>query len=377
MRTLTWAVTDQSRRIVSELPVYEKCTIELRWLDKSAWSITCPIDSAPAAELAGIGYGVAVDLDGTRILAGPVTRWVTEQGADGEETIVISGVDWMGAILESRTVWPLPTGTISTTAISRLNANTYNVPTGPAETVIKNFVTAANTRLPVAGLVIAASQGRGSSLSGASRFHSLAEVVYPLAKLGGIGLKVDLSSTGTLTFDATTPVNRSAYIQLSREMQNVLSATYSQDAPVFTRCVVAGAGEAALRDLVLVIDLNLEGASWPPLEGFVDARDVDAGQLALLQQRGLEFLSENNMQLAVSCEAEDTPQMTFGVHYNLGDQVLALGIVEQVSAVTIEDSSMDGVVIMPSVGSHGADDGALVRHEFARFRHSLASLERR
>lgn len=382
IRYLTWRVLNGSRRVVADLAAYQTATIDLRWLDTSTWAITCQAGTEPAALLAIPGYGITVDLDGQPLLSGPVTRWVTEQTTAGDETVTISGTDYLGRILGTRITWPLPTGTVSTTTISKLAADNYIYPTSgtaPAETVIKHYVTVnAINRLAVPGLTVAATLGRGLPAAGSARFKTLTEVVSSLGDIGKVGVRAPLNEqTGTLTFDVTIPVDRSRSILLTREMQNVSSATYSQDAPLFTRCLVAGAGEAANRDLIQVIDTVAEGL-WPAAEGFVDARDVDAGLTALLIQRGTEFLTENAARTTVSCVAEDSPQMTLGVDYNLGDYVNALGVTEQVRGITIEDTVDDGVTIRPTIGNPaGATDLGAVRAAFETFRRDIKRLERR
>lgn len=382
LRTLDWQITGPNRTVIHDLHPDESSVV-LRWADASTWSVLCPASSPAAAVLALPGHGVAVDLDRTRLIAGPCTSWVLEQGEDGEERVRAEGLDWCGWILTTRQVWPVPAGTIPTATVGTLPAEQHVVPasgTAAAETVVKALVAAhAVNRLPVPGLVLAPDAARGGQVTASARFRPLSEVVWPLCTSGGIGVTCDLDATGRLLFDVTVPVDRSRTILLEREMQNVVAATYSSQPPTFTRCVVAGAGEGAARELIRVIDAAME-AEWPGhvAEGFVDARDVDAGQVGLLQQRGREFLTEHGPRLSVTCVAQDTPQMTYGQDYWLGDLVSALGAAEQVRAVAVEDTPAAGVLVSPTVGPPGgADPLAAVRARFAALTRDIRRLERR
>lgn len=352
-RRLDIAVRDESRDVVGDVARWASATFTLRVNAPGEWTLVLPVLEGAADLLDQPGYGVVVDLDGERLMSGPVTSVQRSRDADGSYSVTVRGTDDLGALLLRSLAWPTPGAAIGSQvddyhAVPAVGATPS---TDDAETVIKAYVSSdAVSRLSLPGLSVATNLSRGSALRGTARYDQLGDLLPALAEQGGLILSVTFGHLdGSLLFDVAEPTDRTGEIILSDDMSNVASWDIVHTAPSATRVVVGGQGELAAREMRLVVDSAAE-ATWGVWEGFLDATDVELGNTVLLDARGAAWLAERGESWAVTAEAQDTPQMTYGVHYELGDLVTALGVADQVRQVEVTDTTEAGVVVRPTVG---------------------------
>jgi hypothetical protein len=253
--------------------------------------------------------------------------------------------------------WPVPGA-----AIGSQGTAAYDVRTGPAETVLKAFVQAnAVTRLGLP-VTVAADQARGAQITGSLRMHPLADRLLPLVDAAALGVTVRQSGTG-LVLDCYTPAVHPR--TLSERSAVVQDWGYSDADPEATRVVVGGEGEGTARVFRLVTDPARETEWADVIEVFRDSRDT--GDLALLDARGAETLTEAAPKAGLKVTLAETSTFRYGKALNVGDRVrLEVGpgvVVEDVlREAVLSWTRADGLEVTPVVGERTDDpDNVLAR----------------
>lgn len=348
--TLSLYARDTALRRTGQIEDFRKIEMPLRFNRTSTWLLE--LDGASdAVSLLGKTDGLIVERDGVTLLSGPVTaRERTSQG--GRSTVVVSGVDdtvW----LERRLALPVPSGPPYTAA-------EYDDRTAVAETVLRHFVDrnlgpAAVTARRLPYLTLPADLGRGLSVRGRGRFHTLLELLQPLALAGGdLGFRI-VQVGGGLEFRVYVPADRTATAVFSEELGNLAGYSYRQGTPPADYVYVGGAGEGTARAFVeggTQADIDVYGR----IELFKDRRD--APDTPTLEQARLEALEESQVPTALSITPIDTAAVAFGVDYNLGDRVTVVvegeqiqDVVREVVLTLVPDR---GEQVAPVVGTPGA-----------------------
>lgn len=253
--------------------------------------LVVPLSSPQAANLMKAGTRVLFEEGGEHLLSGPVDETNLTTSSDSLEVLVLDDACILGGILG----WQVPTA-----PITNQSAAEYRVYTGPAETVVKNIVRENGVnRLQIPGLVVAPSQGRGTTIEGGTtyRMHPVPDRIYPGLDIAGIGLQVRQVGAN-LVFDTYVP--RVYPTVLSVDGRTLKDATHNRKRPRASRVVVGGPGEAKARRYRSVTDTARE-AQWGFLgETFRDARDIQqeegvtswAAVDAQMDGRGRESLIE-------------------------------------------------------------------------------------
>jgi hypothetical protein len=267
--------------------------------------------------------------------------------------------DW--TVLHEVQCWPNPTGTIAQQGAD----SAYFTRSGPAETVLKQLLAPNVTRQGVA-LTIPTTQGRGSSITGKVRFHTVVERLFPAFEQAGLGVRV-VQNGATRTLDVYTPAT---YPQvLTQGSGVVVSGEYELTPPTVTRVLVAAGGEGTARLFRQKVDTAAEALYGIQLPVFRDARDVaadDPDLEAVLTERMDETLAEGAAQASLKCELSETDRFRYGVTFGLGDRVSvelngAPVITDIVRSVAIDWTPADGLRIVPRVGEwNDVADDALV-----------------
>lgn len=229
----------------------------------------------------------------------------------------------------------------------------------PAETLLKQYVTAnAINRLGLP-LTCAPDQGRGANISAALRFHPLYDRIFPSVDGGagletagigvtikqvGAGLVLDVYSTGTV---AKVLTEKSGVIDSWR---------WSREAPTATRAVLAGQGQAELRVFRNYVDTARE-AAWGPayrIERVGDARDEP--DPAVLVTRGQKILADGDRKTGLSVELAETASFRYGKIVKVGDLVrLDLLSGQQIGPLVLEEALLswtrdEGYKVTPKIG---------------------------
>lgn len=341
---------DAALRRTGQVEDFRSLTVPLRFNRTSTWLLELDATS-PAVALLGRTVGLIVERDGVTLLSGPVVSINRESSGD-RDTVTVTGVDdtvW----LERRLALPVPSGPPYTAA-------EYDDKQGPAETVLRWYVDrnlgpAATTARRLPYLTLPGDLARGSTVRGFGRFHTLLELLQPLALAGGdLGFRIVQVGAG-LQFQVYVPTDRTATAVFSRELGNLAAYAYATTAPVADYVIVAGQGEGTLRSFAeggTQADIDVYGR----IEQFRDRRDVD--DPAILPQALTEALAESKPGTALSITPIDTAAVKFGVDYNLGDRVSVLIDGEQIQdvvrEVTLSLTADRGEQIAPLVGTPGA-----------------------
>lgn len=361
--TITVRSSDGSES--SPLEGWTKLSATLRHNVPGSWLL----EGLPSSRrsVLGPGSGIVVRRDGDVLLSGPVFG-LRRVKAKKQDTLELRGPDDL-VDLWDRLAHPEPaTGDYSIAA--------YDVRTGPAETVIKEFVewNAAGSALTprrTAGLSVALDQARGSDVIGRGRNQVLGILAAELALSGGdLGLQVLQDDDGGRTFDVYAPTDRTATALFGVERANVERYDYDLELGDGNFLIVAGGGEEELRVFVEGGDAASVVRWARRSERFVDQRQTtNVDELA--QKRDEELLARADQERA-KLEVIDTRGLGFGSGYGLGDRVTVLVDGEQVQQVIREVEIVaehKGETVKPIVASPGAADlGTGLGRMFARAR---------
>lgn len=331
---------------LGEVTDYASLELVLRYNGVSTFLLTMDGRGPGAALMAGAD-GIVVSRDGVVILSGSVE---TEQRVldNGASRYVVAGKDDTGW-LQFALAMPVPSGPPYT-------ANAYDVRSGKAETVIRQYVDlnlgpGAITARRLTGLTLAADLARGATVYGQARFQTVLELAQELGQAGGLGFRIVQVGLG-LQFQAYVPADRTRTAVFSLGLGNLQGYDYSRSDPTATYAYVAGQGEGTARTIV-------EGGVATTLprrrETFRDQRDTN-DSLALTQSRD-DALTEGGTTNALSLVPIDTASVAFGRDYGLGDRVTVLvdGIQVQdvVREVKLAYAGSGAEQISPTVGTPG------------------------
>ncbi|CAN5751372.1 hypothetical protein BH23CHL7_BH23CHL7_17410 [soil metagenome] len=197
-----------------------------------------------------------------------------------------------------------------------------------AETAMKHYVAAnagpsADAARQIPGLAIAADALRGPTITTSGRYQALADLLAQIGMIGGLGWTTTYDrGSDTITFDVVEGVDRSATVFLDFAFETLESWERLDDATDSkTLAIVAGQGEGTDRDVVVRWS-GAEPTGLARREAFVDARDVELGNTALLEQRGDAFLAAARSERRVEAVMHQHGSFRYGRDFDLGDLVL-------------------------------------------------------
>lgn len=311
-------------------------TAVLRFNKVGSWKVVLPVGHVLAEELKQPGAGLVISNSSGVILSGPTTAVVTNQSTeDVTGTYTITGVD-DSVLLSERLAYPTPS-----TADVTLQTSAYDVRTGVAETVMKQYVDVnigpgAPSVRKIAALTVQANAGLGSSVTTQARFQPLQELFEGLADVAGLGFTIEQSGSN-LQFQVYAPNDRSAYVRLDLDNGRLTKSEYSYSQPKATRAIVGGSGDLTERTFLertTSVSLASEVTWGRRIEVFNDQRST--AETAKLQQYGDELLATDGKTLiSVSISPTDDQSMLFGTDWNLGDKVTCVvGTAELIAVVT-------------------------------------------
>jgi hypothetical protein len=251
--------------------------------------------------------------------------------------------------------WPNPTGTET----QQGDDEVYDTRTGPAETVLKAFVSANlshhPSRLPI---VVPASLGRGASISASLRFHPLRDRLWPAVDAAGITVSVR-QDAATLRLEVDVP---DVYPETLTEASGVVApdSELALTPPTCTRALVLGQGEGLARQVVLVAPGGSRTTRTPLeqewgmiREVVIDARDTN--DPAVLAVRGAQAIAEGAPQAKGTVRLSETEDFRYGVAVNLGTTVTVElngqpAITDRVREVTLAWDAESGLSVTPAIG---------------------------
>jgi len=331
-------------------------TFVTKFNNVGSWSIQLPYNDPLGELLRQPGYGIILTgPNGETIISGPtLTAKLEQTQTNTEGDWLIEGVT-DNVLLSERLAYPTPS-----TADVTAQSTGYDIRTGAAETVIKEYVNlnlgpGAATERIVTGLTVETNQGRGATVFANARFDQMQELVYNLAQVGGIGYLLR-QANGGLVFSVFEPVDRSADIRMDIQNRKLSSSIYSYGTAKVTRAIVGGRGEAENR--IFTERTNSDSlqaeATWNRrIEKFVDARQSE--DLNELNTAGDELLvDEGKTIVEMSVTPADEGNMVYGIDWFLGDTVTVVANDVEAQAVVTEvgiNIGNDGVRIGATVGT--------------------------
>lgn len=334
-------------------------TCVLRSNEVGSWKVELPYGHALQTLLSTPGAGLVVTHKGRVLISGPtksVTTRQTTENAAGVTTI--EGFD-DSILLQDRLAYPTPS-----TADVTLQTSAYDIRTGAAETVMKQYVeanlgTLAPTARKVSNLTIEGNYGRGATVKASARFDVLYDLLNQIADAslaGGTAIGFDVRQDGTnLVFECYTPTNRASTVRLDIANDLLTETSYSLQRPKMTRAIVAGQGDGAARAFIErsnTTSLAAETAWGRRIEAFVDSRD--SADSTALQTAGDSLLATDGKAIiSAAVKPSDDSTMLFGVDWFLGDTVTVVVGSYELAAVVNEVGllvSADGVRLYGTVG---------------------------
>jgi hypothetical protein len=230
--------------------------------------------------------------------------------------ITISGMDALA--LSGRLALPVPSGPPYT-------AFEYDVRTGAAETVIKQYVSynagpLAKADRQIAGLTIEADSARGDTHTGQARFDKLAEFVATIGLARNLGVRV-LDGV----FQVYQPADRSASIQFDDVNDTLGSYKFHVGKPMANYIYGAGSGDGTSQAIYEKGD-PASITEWGRVEEF-----FSIGRTAVDADIAGQIDAELQKQAAVAWfefAVVETPDREFWKDFWLGDlvSVLARGL---------------------------------------------------
>jgi hypothetical protein len=375
-------VRNSGHQIVGQVDDYTQVQLVLRYNAVSNWVLNISATSRNASLLSpgsNPNGGLVFKLYGATLLSGPIHTFGYAENEDGTAQLTLSGPDDT-QYLANALVWPDPAH-----AIDAQTTSYYSVTGSPSstETLMKNLVDlnlgpGALTERRKSGLTVEASANRGKTgQSFKYRFEPVLDALAELARgapigspPGYLGFRIRQKDTSAgIEFQVYTTTDRKSTATFSKGRNNLISTSYQATAPTMTYAVL-GAGREAVdgSDNAAVVAKELFGYSridtqpvYPGyrVEGFVDVGEVDpaaADAQAQLDEKGQDALYTGATSITIAMKPQDTPQLTFGKDYFLGDQVQVLvpyadAVQEQVREVELNFSANDGLTTEITVGT--------------------------
>lgn len=270
--------------------------------------------------------------------------------------------------------WPNPTGNES----QQGDDDAYYEVIGPAETVALTLLDVNKVRQKTP-ITVAASAGRGASVSVRTRMHKLSDKIFPLVSQAGVALRLIQDGTSVRASGYVGTTNTEPLTEASGV---VVRGSYTLQAPTATRAMVGGPGEGIARKWRLVKDVAAEdlwGQSW---EVQVDARDVDAEDpdwAAKMDARGWEALTAGAATATVNVELSETEDFRFP-KYNIGDMYpvqFADGTIisDRITRIDLSLTPTDGLEITPYLGNIESSTEARVMTAVSNIARSVRDLK--
>lgn len=345
-----------------------------------SWSIKLPASSPMAEALRQPGAGIIITGAGGVIMSGSTSSAKNVKTWDNPEGVwEITGSD-DSAILGQRLAFPTPSTDDVTAQVDE-----YDVRTGAAETVIKEYVAAnigadAGTSRAIPMLTVEADSGRGDVVTGKARFQKLGELITELSTSSNLGFRVEQDGA-QLVFKVYEPVDRSDTIRMDVDNRLLSKSEYSYAVPTATRVIVAGQGTGAARSFVERASEGAEALWGTRVEVFHDARDTaDATELA---QAGDDVLTEGASKTSVSVTPSDDQTMQYGIDWKLGDIVTVVvddveiaKVVTEVALVVTDEGIKIGATVGEPATTASNDVEATVVETQANQESRISNLER-
>lgn len=314
-------VMNENKELVSVLDTFESFIWTDRFSKYGDFEIYTPATIKSLTELKENYYLIRNNTDHVMIIE---NRKIESSVEDGQR-LTVTGRS-LESILSRRIVWSQTTldGYIQGQIQKLLNENIIS-PSDPKRK-IDGFIFETTDDSYIGSIQVKA-QFTGDDLY---------SVIKSLCDSVNIGFKITLNDVGQFVFKLYSGKNRSydqeenPYVVFSPNFENIINSNYlTQNEGIRNVALVAGEGEGSNRKTLSIGDSSVSGLNRREL--FVDARDISSetedGTLTteqynnLLNQRGLEYLSEFKMIQSFDGQVEATQMYKYGEDFFMGDIV--------------------------------------------------------
>lgn len=306
------------------------------------------------------GRRIVLRRDGQIWSAGPLQgepgelEWSAAPGGSGAGPGQIT-VRWSDDLATALSRYTYPDPTAAFTAQSTTAHWTANAAAGTVMLALvdANAGPGALAARQVAGLTLGDGTGLGATVKVRTRLEALGDVLRACAVSGGnLGFRALQVGSG-IVFEVYAPTDRTG-VRFSRDAGNLRDLHYRPEPPTGTAALVAGSGEGTARTMREVIDAAATARWKQRIELLVDRRQ--SSDAIELDQAGAEALAERGERSGLSAVTVDTPGATYGVDYDLGDQVYTvvapgIEVADVVEAVTLTATAAGGEQVAAQIGS--------------------------
>lgn len=225
---------------------------------------------------------------------------------------------------------------------------------GPAETVLKHYISENATRLGLP-VTVAPDLGRGSTISASIRMQLLSDALLTDLQTSGIGFRC-IQGDGGLVFDV---YETQTYPQVLTELSGIVQDwSWSTQAATATRTVVGGAAVGTSQQYALVTDSATESSYGMVIESYTDdSSETDPANLPAAGQTALTAAASTS---GLSVTLSDTKSFQYGTSVNVGDTVTiqygpGLTITDVLAQATLNWDRDTGFTATPVIGEHSND----------------------
>lgn len=314
-----WAMTPN--RVPRGLLSVDAATAVLRDAEVGTFVFTLPLSDPLALELV---KGWRVRFQDDEVTGSGTIDKITEDDLDGTRTI--SGKTELQR-LANKITYGAPTA-----PVSEQTAEGKYRRTGPAETLIRDLVNLnvgpgalAERRYP--GLVLAASQGRGSSVTLVTRGDNLLEQARRLARLGGVTFDLVQEDDWRIVFRFRVPRDLSRSVRFNAENSGLGDSNYEISAPTTTAVIAAGKGTGTYKNM----REYTRATEWGErVEVYLDQTNTDDDPE--IAQAAKEALDDGEESATASISVNEVEGCVFGRDFLLGDRVAI-----EIGSVTIAE----------------------------------------
>jgi hypothetical protein len=343
---------------------YDTLTGVIRLNDTGEMTLVLPLNHPANQILLTPGAGIVVRRDGssTVLQSGSWARAPIHD--DARATVEYAFTD-DNVIASTDYGWSDPLTELNAPGSRNQDPNGVDARTGPAETVLLGFFrdnigpnAFARRRWP--GLVVPATQGRGTSGTWRSNFDRLDDLARSICQASGIAYRFAQGAAGQINLSVRSTVDRSADVVFSRAEGSLESATYTTVRPEADEAlVVAATSGTGLRTWVEVVNTEAR-TRWR----FRNVTKLDASTdvVAEMQQAAGEALDAAREKGGLSATPVTLPGAPrYGVDYLEGDRVWIVPVIgngysDVITEVSYEHSSGQPLKWSPSVGVKSSDE---------------------
>lgn len=336
--------------------------------EPGTWEITLPRSHWAAAALEEEGSGLVFRPAGHGAVIGS-GDWETsvESIENGKHVVTYTGnVD--DDRLDDELAWPDPAHDLNDTTGQNPVPGAADVRSGPAETVLKAFLTAnvGSTATAVQAsrqwpwLQIPATTSLGNTVQLRGQFDSLLELArQAAAPTTGITWTVRQQSSGLLRLVVRARADVSADVVFSHAEGTLGKSEVRRRRPAVTQAIASSTGDTA-RVFARTTDTPAE-TLWRRRR--VTMVDGPSDVIADLTAAAVAAVTEGRERAGLTCEPVQLPGEgpQFGVDYQLGDYVSAVTatgrtIDDLLTQVTYRHDTGTAPTITPSIGVNRVDE---------------------